>query len=270
MKKRLASSGRVGPLRKMRGAIVALLALGFTVALTGGAAAGQITLSYPYLTKKEARVSGYRELAERVSHAYVHVIIIYPGDPLTGENRGILQQASGIIVSRDGLVVTAAHIARTTKNEAKVVTRDGREWAARIVRVDPLHDLALLRIAPFPGMMVARFANPGVLKRGDFVLAVGSPSRGRGTVTLGFVRVPKIDESIPYNEWRIVDAIEIAMEVESGHSGGPVFNRAGELVGMVAGYELGDTTKTPYVSPRITYAVPASGIRAFLRRSTGR
>ena len=47
------------------------------------------------------------------------------------------------------------------------------------------------------------------------------------------------------------------MEVESGHSGGPVFDRRGALIGMVAGYELGDTTKRPYVSPRITYAIPS-------------
>jgi hypothetical protein len=36
---------------------------------------------------------------------------------------------------------------------------------------------------------------------------------------------------------------------------------------MVAGYELGDTTKRPYISPQITYAIPASGLRAFLRRA---
>lgn len=250
--------------------MVRIAAAVIALAVADAAAAAEITLSYPYLTDEEARVEGYRALAERVSHAYVHVVIIYPGNPVTGADRGVLQQASGIIVSGDGQVVTAAHIARTPKNEAKVVTRDGREHAARILRVDPTHDLALLRIAPYPGMAVARLGDPAKLKRGDFLLAVGSPSRGRGAVTLGFVRVPKIDESIPYNQWRIEDAIEIAMEVESGHSGGPVFNRAGELVGMVAGYELGDTTRTPYVSPRITYAVPATGIRAFLKRSAGR
>ena len=107
----------------------------------------------------------------------------------------------------------------------------------------------------------------GRVKKGDFALAVGSPARARGAVSLGFVRTAKLSESLEYNRWRIENAIEISMEVESGHSGGPVFDRRGRLIGMVAGYELGDTTKRPYVSPRITYVIPSNGLKAFLARA---
>ena len=139
-----------------------------------------------------------------------------------------------------------------------------------MVYIDPEHDLALLRIKPFRGMRPVRFGSARTLKKGDVLVAVGSPSRGRGTVSVGFVRIPRIDERIRYNRWSIVNAIEIAMEVESGHSGGPVFDRGGSLVGIVAGYELGDTTKRPYVSPRITYAIPADEVQAFLKRARRR
>lgn len=247
---------------------------GILVAWLAGAslvqAAQPIALSYPYLTGASSGIGGIKALAERVSQSYVHVAILYPGDPDNNVSPGVLQQASGIIVDARGHIVTAAHIARTSKNEARIITRDGREHAARILFIDPKHDLALLKIEPFAGMKPARFAGNDAVRKRDFAIAVGSPSRGRGSVSLGFVRIPKIKERLAYNRWGITDAIEISMEVESGHSGGPVFNRRGELIGMVAGYELGDTTKRPYISPRITYAIPVAGIKAFLKRSAGR
>ena len=183
---------------------------------------------------------------------------------------GIIQQASGIIVDARGHIVTAAHIARTSKNEARIIVRDGSEHTASILYIDPKQDLALLKIAPFAGMKPALFAAENTVRRRDFAIAIGSPSRGRGAVSLGFVRIPRLKERLAYNRWGITDAIEISMEVESGHSGGPVFNRRGELIGMVAGYELGDTTKRPYISPRITYAIPIAGIRDFLKRAVVR
>lgn len=227
-----------------------------------------IRLSYPYLEGGVAKMPQIRALAERVSQSYVHVVILYPGNPLAQDDPpGVLQQASGIIVDDRGHVITAAHIARSTKNHARIVTRSGSRHRARILFIDRREDLALMRISPFPGMRPARFAAPGPVEKGDFALAVGSPSRARGAVSFGFVRSPRLAESLEYNRWRIDNAIEIGMEVESGHSGGPVFDRQGRLIGMVAGYELGDTTKRPYVSPRITYVIPTSGLRAFLARA---
>ena len=228
-----------------------------------------ITLSYPYLDAgNRTTIPGLRALAERASQSYVHVVIIYPGNPTEDDDPpGILQQASGIIIDARGHVITAAHIARSTKNHARIVTRSGSRHPARIVFIDRREDLALMRIAPFAGMRPAGLTDSGQIKRGDFALAVGSPSRARGAVTFGFVRMPRLKESLEYNRWRIENAIEIRMEVESGHSGGPVFDRRGGLIGMVAGYELGDTTKRPYVSPRITYVIPSNGLRAFLGRA---
>ncbi|MHA1537898.1 MAG: S1C family serine protease [Alphaproteobacteria bacterium] len=237
----------------------------------GSAQAAQpITLSYPYFAGPQAKIAKIKVLAERVSRSYVHVVILYPGNPDTNDPPGTLQQASGIIVDGRGHIVTAAHIARTVKNEARIIARDGGEHPARILFIDPKHDLALLKIAPFAGMKPALLAAQSTVHRGDFALAVGSPSRGRGVVSLGFVRIAKLKERLAYNRWGITNAIEISMQVESGHSGGPIFNQAGKLIGMVAGYELGDTTKRPYISPRITYAIPVAGIREFLRRSAGR
>ena len=233
-------------------------------------ASAPITLSYPYLTAREASVAGYREMAERAAPAYVRVAIIDPGNALYNEPGGIIIKASGLIVDEAGHIVTAAHIARDTGLKARVTTRDGRVLAAEILDVAPERELALLKIRPFPGMRPARFAEWGKIGAGDFAFAIGSPRDTAGVVTLGWVRNPRFGKRLDYTGWGFGDAVKIEMEVESGHSGGPVFNRDGEIIGMVAVYELGDTTKIPYVSPRMTYAVPARAIASYLREQAGR
>ncbi|MGE5147168.1 MAG: S1C family serine protease [Candidatus Eiseniibacteriota bacterium] len=256
----------------VRTTIVALLAL-------AGCAPGgpepappprPITLSYPYLTPDEATLPGFRALAERAAPGYVELTILAPGQLAPGEQRGVIHVASGMIVDRAGHILTAAHIARGTDYYARVRLVDGRIRDARILNVAPLRELALLEMAPLPDLNPISFAAPDSLQRGDFVMAIGSPSGKAGVVTLGTVRLPDIKQRLDYNEWGFDHAIEMSMEVESGHSGGPVFDRDGKVVGMIAGYELGDTTRTPYISPRIAYAVPAADMMHYLTEQLGR
>ncbi|MEN8198206.1 MAG: serine protease, partial [Pseudomonadota bacterium] len=148
---------------------------------------------------------------------------------------------------------------------ARLTSWDGRDYDARIVRVMPKRELALLKSAPIAGGRSVRFADSAKLSKGDFALAIGTPNRRMGVATLGRIRLPNIGERLDYGPWGFDNGIEISMEVGNGHSGGPVIDAKGGLIGIVAGYELGDTTKTPYVSPRITYVVPSNGIAAFLR-----
>jgi len=253
-------------------AMAALLAL--VACQAGGPEAppplAPITLSYPYLTPAQARPEGFRELAERVADGYVELTILAPGEIAPGERRGIIHVASGIVVDDAGHILTAAHIARGTDYFARVRLRDGRVRDARIVHVAPMRELALLEMAPMAGVRPVAVARPGALARGDFVMAIGSPGGHAGVVSLGTVRQPELKERLDYNEWGFDHAVQMSMEVESGHSGGPVFDGQGQVVGMVAGYELGDTTKTPYVSPGIAYAVPAADMMRYLQERLGR
>lgn len=228
-----------------------------------------IVLSYPYLTEEQARLEGFRALAERVASGYVELTILAPGELAPGERRGIIHVASGMIVDQAGHVLTAAHIARGTDHYARVRLRDGRVRAARILAVAPMRELALLQMEPTPGLEPVSLAPADSLARGDFVMAVGSPGGKAGVVSLGTVRLPDIRQRLDYNEWGFDHAVEMKMEVESGHSGGPVFDRQGRVVGMIAGYELGDTTKTPYVSPGIAYAVPVADMARYLKERLG-
>ncbi|HEX5691931.1 MAG TPA: trypsin-like peptidase domain-containing protein, partial [Roseiflexaceae bacterium] len=68
-------------------------------------------------------------------------------------------------------------------------------------------------------------------------------------------------------EWASKGYVELNMKIEIGHSGGPIFDRQGRVIGLLFGYELGDG-KT--ADPRIAYAVPSNNIAAFLRSALPR
>ena len=238
---------------------VAAVALG-----AAGAAAAEGALSYPYLDGTEAAFPAYRAVAERAARGYVMVTLLARADPITREGGGELHTGSGIVLNRDGYILTAAHIARGPEFAVRVTLHDGRTLAAEVVKVSAKQELAILKTAPLPGAVPLPFADSRGIRRGDPALALGSPRRVWGVVSVGRVRIPNIGERLDYGSWGFDNAIEVALEVESGHSGGPLVNSRGELVGMVAGYELGDTAKPQYRSPRIAYVVPANDIKKWL------
>lgn len=246
---------------KRRLGVVAAIILLTTTCGRAGAEAG---LSYPYLDGTEAAFPTYRAVAARAARGYVMVTLIARPDPVSREGGGELHTGSGIVLNQDGYILTAAHIARGTEFAVRVRLWDGRTLPAEVVKVSAKQELAVLKTAPLPDAVPLGFADSRLVKKGEPALALGSPRRVWGVVSVGRVRIPNIGERLDYGAWGFDNAIELAMEVESGHSGGPVVNMKGELIGMVAGYELGDTTKPQYRSPRIAYVVPANDIKKWL------
>jgi putative serine protease PepD len=238
--------------------------IGLALAVPGAGA--QVALSYPYLDGSESAFPDYRRAAEKASHGYVMVTLIARADPVTREGGGPLHTGSGIILDREGHILTAAHIARGRQFDVEIRLRSGRILRGEVVRVSAKEELALLKTQPRPAAEPIAWGNSSALKGGDPVLALGSPKRNWGTVSLGRIKSPNIGERLDYGNWGFDNAIEIAMEVESGHSGGPVIDARGRLIGMVAGYELGDTSRSHYRSPRIAYVVPVNDIRKWLGR----
>ncbi len=224
-----------------------------------------VTLTYPYTDYSSGRFPGFREVAQRAKPGYVRLTIY---DRSGGEPADVSAQtiviASGIVVDRQGHVVTAAHIAKSTEFGGRITTSDGRQHEADILHVSPERELALLRIRSPDTLSPVRFANSARLARADPALAIGSPDGKAGITSVGRVRIPKRKRRVSYGIYGFDSGIELDMEVETGHSGGPVFDSDGRAIGMVASYLLGDTTKTPYVSPGIAFAVPSNDIRRYL------
>ena len=237
-----------------------------------------VGLSYPYPIEKGLDFPDYRAVAERSAGIYVRVRIV-SGEPAdAGGERGrglpsnVLRDDSGFIADPRGYVVTAAHIALSTDFRAEVITLDGRRYSGRVVAVERQRELALIKIDPFPGMTAARLADSSQLATGEPALAIGMQARSRhlaGVVSVGKVIEPRRAQRVRYNDFGYDNAIALSMEVEAGHSGGPLLDAQGRVIGMVASFVLGEVGSKPYVSPRIALAVPSNDIQAFIAAHAG-
>jgi serine protease Do len=136
-------------------------------------------------------------------------------------------QASGIVISADGYILTSAH-AVTNIEAASVILADGREFKGRVVGLDPRSDVALLKIEA-TGLAAARIGDPRRLSVGDWVVAIGAPFGFDATVTAGIVSARR---SFPGGLG--VSFIQTDVATNPGSSGGPLFNLEGEVVGMSA------------------------------------
>jgi serine protease Do len=145
-----------------------------------------------------------------------------PGGP-GRESRSL---GSGFIISADGYVLTNAHVVEGA-DEINVKLTDKREFKARVIGADKRTDVALIKIEG-AGLPVVKFGDPGKLKVGEWVLAIGSPFGFENTVTAGIVSAK--GRSLPQENF--VPFIQTDVAINPGNSGGPLFNLRGEVVGV--------------------------------------
>ena len=137
-------------------------------------------------------------------------------------------QGSGFIVSDGGLILTNAHVVREAK-EVTVKLSDRREYSAKVLGIDTVTDVAVLRIDA-KGLPTVRLGDPKQLGVGDPVLAIGAPFGFEQTATQGIVSAK--GRSLPGDA--VVPFIQTDAAVNPGNSGGPLFNGNGEVVGINA------------------------------------
>lgn len=134
--------------------------------------------------------------------------------------------ASGFIIDADGHILTSAH-AVAAAEELIVSLADRREFGASIVGIDPLTDVAVIKVAAF-GLPVARIGDARRLAVGEWVAAIGAPFGLERSVTAGIVSAKRRflpgAMGLPF--------IQTDVATNRGSSGGPLFNLRGEVVGM--------------------------------------
>ncbi len=133
---------------------------------------------------------------------------------------------SGFIISADGYILTNAHVIDAA-DEVTVRLTDKREFKAKVIGADRRTDVALIKIEA-SGLPAVRFGDPGRLKVGEWVVAIGSPFGFDNTVTAGIVSAK--GRSLPQENF--VPFIQTDVAVNPGNSGGPLFNLKGEVVGI--------------------------------------
>lgn len=136
---------------------------------------------------------------------------------------------SGFILSKDGYVLTNAHVVR---DASKVFVRlsDRRKLVAEIIGVDQRSDVALLKINA-SGLSAVKIGSSNDVKVGEWVLAIGSPFGFDYSVTAGIISA--LRRSLPTeNNENYVPFMQTDVAINPGNSGGPLFNLDGEVIGI--------------------------------------
>jgi Do/DeqQ family serine protease len=138
-----------------------------------------------------------------------------------------LSLGSGVIVSREGFVLTNSHVVEGV-TEIQVTLHDGRVLPGKIVGTDPETDLAVIRISA-PGLSPVTFGQSDRMRIGDVVLAIGDPFSVGQTVTMGIVSAVgrELGSVTPFGSFIQTDAA-----INPGNSGGALVDASGNLVGI--------------------------------------
>jgi S1-C subfamily serine protease len=161
-------------------------------------------------------------------------------DPLFGDEipNGIPQQqllrgqGSGFITDRSGIVLTNAHVVDRA-DKVTVALKDGRSFDGKVQGVDPVTDLAVVKLVGNPSNLpVTPLGDSDSVQVGDWAIAVGNPFGLDNTVTLGIVSTLKRSSSAIGMTDKRLDFIQTDAAINPGNSGGPLLNGKGEAIGI--------------------------------------
>ena len=133
---------------------------------------------------------------------------------------------SGFIVSPDGYILTNTHVVGNA-DEVTVRLTDRREFPAKVIGADERTDVAVIKINA-ANLPTVKLGDPAKIRPGQWVLAIGSPFGFENSATAGIISATA--RSLPSDNY--VPFIQTDVAVNPGNSGGPLFNLAGEVIGI--------------------------------------
>ncbi len=204
-------------------------------------------------------VTAVTQAVENTGPAVVTVVGTVPGQRtpfgVSGEST---VSGSGVFISEDGYILTNNHVIEDAQT-INIILADGSEQAATLVGTDIYSDLAVLKAAgEVPSVAVT--GNSDALSQGETVIAIGSPlGEFMNTVTVGVVSATgrSIDTGYGY---QIQDLIQTDAAINSGNSGGPLLNLAGEVIGINTLVVRDSSSGT--VAEGLGFAIPINTARA--------
>jgi serine protease Do len=177
--------------------------------------------------------AGFGEVAEALRRTTVQV---------SSRGRGL---GSGVILSADGLIVTNAHVLRSS--HAQVKLWDGRTLEAVVTSRDLTQDLAAL-LASSSGLPAATLADSSKARVGELVLAVGNPLGFVGALSTGIIHAAGSVRGLGMNSWLQAD-----VKLAPGNSGGPLADAQGRVLGI-----------NTMVAGGLALAIPSNDVARFL------
>src|SRR5947209_796178 len=216
------------------------------------------TLILPTVAAAQPCVDSLASVFERVSPAVVSIqaMKINKAKP---QRRFETIVGSGVIIDKDGQVLTNAHVVDGAAS-LTVTLDSGNKTPARILGMDPVLDVALLRVDSGAALPAARLGDSAAVRVGDEVVAIGNPIGLDQTMTRGIVSglnrlLPGVSDE---------PMIQTDAPINPGNSGGPLVDRCGVVVGI--------NTLISEDAQSIGFAVPINAAKSILRdlREVGR
>jgi putative serine protease PepD len=208
------------------------------------------------------------QVASVVSPSVVTVMVTQNGQTAEG---------SGIVLSSNGRIITNNHVVADSTGRRgggsataiqataiQVTLADGKKANATVVSQDATHDLAVLQASGVSGLTAATIGTGAAVNVGDSVLAFGSPLGLEGTVTAGIVSA--INRSIDSEGSTLTNLIQTDAAINSGNSGGPLVNSAGQVIGINV---ANATTSNDSGSIGVGFAIPISTAIGMINGNVG-
>ncbi len=201
------------------------------------------------------------DIADKVSKSVVSIITSTKATNFFGQSYDASAAGTGIIATSDGYVITNKHVINGA-NKVTVVLDDGTTYEdVEVVATDPLNDVAFLKIKDATDLPAATLGDSKTISVGQQVIAIGNAlGEYQNTVTSGIIsgtgRSVTASDGSGYNAETLTDMIQTDAAINSGNSGGPLVNAAGEVIGI--------NTATSTSAENMGFAIPISSVKGML------
>lgn len=260
--KKLTPDLRVVLLSAATSLVVAVIAMAAWWGTFGGAT-GDRSVSLPALVRRGAEESSIVTVAKSANPAVVSITVSKDLPVVAsfwwpaGTERREIGGGSGFFVSSDGYIVTNRHVAQDSAAEYTVFTNDGQKLPARVVAVDPVLDIAIIKVEG-NNFAALQFGDSDKVEVGQTAIAIGNAlGEFRNTVSVGVISglarsIVAGDPGGGRSE-ALDEVIQTDAAINRGNSGGPLLNLSGEVVGVNVAVAVG--------SENIGFALPVNNVK---------
>jgi serine protease Do len=208
-----------------------------------------LAFSFSIQSNSKSVPASFADLAERLMPSVVNISTTQtvktnsnpfpfqfpPGSPFedmfkefgTPQERKSSALGSGFIIDEKGIVVTNNHVIQNAEDIIVRVNGD-KDYKAKVIGADPLSDIAVLQLETKDKFTPVSFGDSDKARIGDWVIAIGNPFGLGGTVTSGIISAR--NRSIGLSRYE--DYIQTDASINSGNSGGPLFDMNGDVIGI--------------------------------------